>query len=102
MKSTGSNCLIAKDVFVPDHRIISVPAAIEGNYGTEHTDEVLYRSAFVPILALVLAGPQLGMGRAVLEIVTAEGGQETDLLHLLHRAGRLRRVPARSWPRPRC
>ena len=30
MKSTGSNCLIATDVFVPDHRIMSVPPAIEG------------------------------------------------------------------------
>jgi alkylation response protein AidB-like acyl-CoA dehydrogenase len=69
MKSTGSNCLIATDVFVPDHRIMSVPPAIEGHYGTEFTDEVLYRSALVPILALVLAGPQLGMGRAALELV---------------------------------
>jgi hypothetical protein len=63
-KSTGSNCLIAKDVFVPGHRIVSVPPAIEGTYATEFTDEALYRAAFVPILALVLAGPQLGMGRA--------------------------------------
>jgi alkylation response protein AidB-like acyl-CoA dehydrogenase len=70
MKSTGSNCLIAKDIFVPAHRILSVPPAIEGNYGTELTDETLYRSALVPILALVLAGPQLGMGREALRIVT--------------------------------
>jgi alkylation response protein AidB-like acyl-CoA dehydrogenase len=70
MKSTGSNCLIAKDIFVPTHRILSVPPAIEGNYGTELTDETLYRSALVPILALVLAGPQLGMGREALRIVT--------------------------------
>ena len=76
MKSTGSNCMIAKDVFVPDHRIVSVPAAIEGDYGTEHTDEALYRSAFVPILALVLAGPQLGMGRAVLEIVRQKAAKK--------------------------
>jgi alkylation response protein AidB-like acyl-CoA dehydrogenase len=69
MKSTGSNCLIARDVFVPGHRILSIPQAIEGSYGTEFTTEAFYRSAFVPILALVLAGPQLGMGRAALEIV---------------------------------
>lgn len=72
MKSSGSNCLIADDVFVPDHRIIPVPAAIGGNYATEHTDEILYRSAFVPLLSLVLAGPQLGMGRKALELVTAK------------------------------
>jgi alkylation response protein AidB-like acyl-CoA dehydrogenase len=69
MKSTGSNCLIAEDVFVPDHRIMSLPPAIGGHYPTPHTDEALYRSALVPILALVLVGPQLGMGRAALEIV---------------------------------
>ena len=69
MKSTGSNCLIANDVFVPDHRVTSVPPSIEGHYATEFSDEALYRSAFVPVLALVLAGPQLGLGRAALDIV---------------------------------
>jgi alkylation response protein AidB-like acyl-CoA dehydrogenase len=70
MKSTGSNCLIAEDVFVPEHRVMSVPGAIEGHYPTEHTEETFYRSAFVPILALVLVGPQLGLGRAALHLVT--------------------------------
>ncbi|WP_020389749.1 acyl-CoA dehydrogenase family protein [Kribbella catacumbae] len=69
MKSTGSNCLIAKDVFVPDHRVISVPQSIEGTYATEHSEETLYRSPFVPLLALVLTGAQLGLGRAALDIV---------------------------------
>jgi len=76
MKSTGSNCLIAKDVFVPDHRIMSVPAAIVGHYGTELTDETFYQSALVPILALVLAGPQLGMGREALRIVTEKAAKK--------------------------
>lgn len=76
MCSSGSNCLVATDVFVPQHRVLSVPAAIEGDYGTEHTEEALYRSAFVPILSLVLAGPQLGMGRKVLEIVRAKAAKK--------------------------
>jgi alkylation response protein AidB-like acyl-CoA dehydrogenase len=76
MRSTGSNCLIAKDIFVPDHRILSVPAAIEGNYGTELTEETFYQSALVPILALVLAGPQLGMGREALRIVTDKAARK--------------------------
>jgi alkylation response protein AidB-like acyl-CoA dehydrogenase len=73
MSSSGSNCLVVDDAFVPAHRIMSVPPAIGGSYATEHTAEKLYRSAFVPLLALVLAGPQLGMGRKALEIVTAKG-----------------------------
>jgi alkylation response protein AidB-like acyl-CoA dehydrogenase len=70
MSSSGSNCLIAADVFVPEHRILSGLAALEGRYPTEHADEALYRAAFVPVLALVVAGPQLGMGRRALELVT--------------------------------
>ncbi|MFI1995353.1 acyl-CoA dehydrogenase family protein [Actinoplanes sp. NPDC020271] len=76
MKGTASNCLIAEDVFVPEHRVMSVPAAIEGRYPTEHTDEVLSRAAFVPVLALVLAGPQLGLGRAALKFVTEKAAKK--------------------------
>lgn len=73
MRSSGSNCLIAEDVFVPEHRVMRVPPAINGEYPTEYLDsESLYRSAFVPILALVLVGPQLGMGRAALDFVTSK------------------------------
>ena len=69
MRGTGSNTLVADEVFVPDYRILSVPPAVGGSYATEHTDEELYRSAFVPVLALVLIGPQIGLARAALEIV---------------------------------
>ena len=72
MSSTGSNCLIADDVFVPEHRIMSGLSALGGQYPTEHAEETLYRSAFIPVLALVLAGPQLGMGRKALSLVTAK------------------------------
>ncbi len=70
MRSSGSNCLIAEDVFVPEYRTMSVSAAIEGDYPSERlADEPLYRSAFVSMLALTLIGPQLGLGRAALELV---------------------------------
>ena len=72
MRSSGSNCLIAKDVFVPEHRIISAPKAWQGEVGTERTEEELYRAAFTPVLALGVAAPQLGMGRKVLELVSAK------------------------------
>jgi 3-hydroxy-9,10-secoandrosta-1,3,5(10)-triene-9,17-dione monooxygenase len=69
MRGTGSNTLVATDVFVPSYRIISVPRAIEGDYATPFKDEPLYRSAFIPILSLILVGPLLGMARAALETV---------------------------------
>ena len=76
MRGTASNCLVASDVFVPSHRVMPVPAAIEGHYPTPFTDEPLFRSAFVPVLTLVLAGPQLGMGRAALDLVAGKAAKK--------------------------
>lgn len=69
MRGTASNCLVATDAFVPEHRVMSMPDAIEGRYPTPFSGETLYRSAFIPVLTLVLAGPQLGLGRAALDLV---------------------------------
>lgn len=76
MRSSGSNCMVAEDVFVPEHRIMRVPPAIGGDYPTEHTDETFYRSAIVPVLALVLVGPQLGMGKAALDLVADKAAKK--------------------------
>jgi alkylation response protein AidB-like acyl-CoA dehydrogenase len=78
MKSTGSICLKAHDIFIPDYRILSVPRAIEGDYPTEMRDqEPFYRSAFVPILAIILVGPILGLGRAALDFVRQKAPTRT-------------------------
>lgn len=69
LRGTASNTLVAQDVLVPDHRVLSVPDAIEGRCPTEHGEEALYRSAFVPVLSLVLAGAPLGLARAALRYV---------------------------------
>ncbi|MYW90401.1 oxidoreductase [Amycolatopsis rubida] len=76
MRSSGSNCMVAEDVFVPEHRVLRIPPAIGGDYPTEHKDEVLYRSALVPVLALVLVGPQLGMGKAALDLVVGKAAKK--------------------------
>jgi 3-hydroxy-9,10-secoandrosta-1,3,5(10)-triene-9,17-dione monooxygenase len=60
-------------VFVPDHRMHSLPALLTHNYDTPFTDEALYRSAFVPVAALILAGPQLGLAQAALDYVIEKG-----------------------------
>lgn len=69
MKGTGSNTLVANEVYIPGNRLYSVPSAIANEYLTPHKDEMLYRSSFIPLLTLTLAGPQLGMGRAALRFV---------------------------------
>ncbi len=78
MKSSGSICLKTKDTFVPDHRVLSMNRAIEGEYPTEMKDkEALYRSAFIPILAIILVGPILGLGRAALQFVREKAASRT-------------------------
>ncbi len=69
MKGTGSNTLVAQELFIPDHRIVSVPGLLAGDYLTPHKDEALYRSSFVPAGALVLIGPHLGLAARALEFV---------------------------------
>jgi 3-hydroxy-9,10-secoandrosta-1,3,5(10)-triene-9,17-dione monooxygenase len=75
MKGTGSNCLVADEVFIPDHRLISLDAAVNGKYLNPHRGEVLYRSAFIPVIVLSLAAPQLGLARAALKHVIAAAGE---------------------------
>jgi alkylation response protein AidB-like acyl-CoA dehydrogenase len=72
MRGTGSNTLHADAVFVPAHRILDIGAALQHVYATEHKDEVLYRAALIPVAVVVLAGPQVGMARGVLDTVIAK------------------------------
>lgn len=72
MKGTGSNTIVAKDAFVPEHRFLPYPPAFEGRYRTEHVDEPVYRAALVPVTVLILAGSQLGVARAALDYVMSK------------------------------
>jgi 3-hydroxy-9,10-secoandrosta-1,3,5(10)-triene-9,17-dione monooxygenase len=61
---TGSNSVVVKDVFVPEHRFLSMPKMIEGTTsgaGLHSTN--LYYSAAVPALALFICSPAIGMAR---------------------------------------
>ncbi|MGO2109979.1 MAG: acyl-CoA dehydrogenase family protein [Pseudoclavibacter sp.] len=70
LRSTASNTFIARDVFVPEHRILRVTPALTGSYpGVDESSEVPYRAAMVPVLEAQLLGAHLGMGRAVLDLV---------------------------------
>ena len=75
MKGTGSNCVVAKDVFVPGHRLLPLMKAVAGEFATPFKEEVSYRSAFIPVAALVLVGAQLGMARAALAHVIEKASQ---------------------------
>ncbi|MDQ0987704.1 acyl-CoA dehydrogenase family protein [Streptomyces sp. V2I9] len=77
MRATGSNCLVAQDVFVPDHRVVSVPKAMAGDYPVQRSGGSHPRSAFVQFLtAAPLAATQLGLGRAALELVRNKSAEK--------------------------
>ncbi|WP_409468614.1 acyl-CoA dehydrogenase family protein [Streptomyces sp. HC307] len=76
MRGTASNTLVGRDVFVPEHRVLSVPAAAEGAYPRSDREEALYGAAFGPMLLLCLVGPLLGLGKAALEAVVEAAGSK--------------------------
>ncbi|MDR6909397.1 alkylation response protein AidB-like acyl-CoA dehydrogenase [Rhodococcus fascians] len=77
MRASGSNTVVAEDVFVPEHRMLSMMGAFSGSYVAERTDSAFARSAFGPMLVMVLVGPQLGMGRAALELVRTKAAEKS-------------------------
>lgn len=69
MQGTGSNTIVAEEVFIPHHHVMSVPGLIAGERATPYKDEALYRSSFIPVAALALVGPQLGLCTRALDYV---------------------------------
>lgn len=68
ISGSGSSTVTVNNVFVPQSRIASVTRAIEGDYLATHlAGESLYQSACMPMLAIILAFPALGLGVAALE-----------------------------------
>ncbi|MCM3601718.1 acyl-CoA dehydrogenase family protein [Robertmurraya korlensis] len=68
MRGTGSNSVTVEDVFVPNSWVTSISKAIKGDYPSTHLqNQALYRSAFIPVSALVLMAPGLGLGIAAKE-----------------------------------
>ena len=68
LSGTGSNSIVAKDVFVPADRYLSLPQTIAGNTpGGRLHETSLYRADAVPVLALALTGTAIGVARGVLD-----------------------------------
>lgn len=75
MRSTGSNRFVVEDAFVPDHRVLRLGPLVGGSNVTPAT-AAAYRTAIVPTLVLMVAGPQLGLGRAALSHVVDAAGDK--------------------------
>ena len=68
LTASGSNSVTAKNVLVPAHRYLSMRAAMAGeNPGAGMHAGSLYKAPVVPVLALALAPPALGIAEGALE-----------------------------------
>ncbi len=66
MRATGSNDVVATDVFVPQHRLVNVLDIYSGSApGAALHDSATYRWPMVPALALLAAMPALGSAERV-------------------------------------
>lgn len=68
LAGTGSHSVTADEVFVPDHRAMSIPDAIEGRApGRAINEGSLFQTAYYPFLHVGLAGPALGIAQGMLD-----------------------------------
>lgn len=72
MRGTGSHCAVLDDVFVPKHRLLSFSESLAGNTPTPFKDEALYRAPFSSYMLTIMVAPQIGLGKAALDYVTAK------------------------------
>ncbi len=69
LAATGSHSIVVKDVFVPAHRSLSVPDAVEGKApGREIHTSPLFRTAYYAFLISGLGGMAPGVARGALDV----------------------------------
>jgi 3-hydroxy-9,10-secoandrosta-1,3,5(10)-triene-9,17-dione monooxygenase len=67
MSATGSNTMVAEEVFIPDHRILGLESAAEGRFPSTYAGSV-YKGAIIPTLAVIACAPMIGMAQSMLEL----------------------------------
>jgi 3-hydroxy-9,10-secoandrosta-1,3,5(10)-triene-9,17-dione monooxygenase len=68
MRGTGSNTVIAENIFVPAHRVLPVETLAKGQSPRTSKDEFIYRESFMPTAIIAVAPPILGMAQAALDL----------------------------------
>ncbi|WP_019450547.1 acyl-CoA dehydrogenase family protein [Cupriavidus sp. BIS7] len=69
LRGSGSTTVTVKNKFVPDSRITRLSAILAGDYVSRFgNDQALYRMAFMPVAAIILTFPALGIARAAQEM----------------------------------
>jgi len=77
LKGTGSVSTVARDLFIPQERVVPLPAVLQGQSASKaNADAVIYRSPLLPAAAASSVGTVIGMAR---------GARETFLKRLPNR-----------------
>jgi 3-hydroxy-9,10-secoandrosta-1,3,5(10)-triene-9,17-dione monooxygenase len=86
MRASGSNTIVVEDLFVPEHRFVSMLPVLTGSNIEAHPESATYRAAVAPVLVMVLIGPQLGLARAALDLAVTKASTKslayTNVEHL--------------------
>ncbi len=72
LKGTGSDTVTTSGTFVPDHRIQSMLAMVDGDYATEYARaEPRSRAPFLATGTIIFGAIQIGLGKAVFDEIVA-------------------------------
>ncbi|WP_326821775.1 acyl-CoA dehydrogenase family protein [Streptosporangium sp. NBC_01639] len=68
LKGTGSVSTVARDVFIPQERVLPLPTVLQGRTASKRNAEsAIYRVPLLPTAAASSVGPVLGLARAASE-----------------------------------
>lgn len=68
LRGTGSVSTVAKDLFVPQQRVLPLGAVLKGEPASQRSaDSRIYRLPLLPVAAASSVGTALGLGRAALD-----------------------------------
>jgi len=76
MRASGSNTIVADNVFIPEHRVHSFGAMANEDYLREFDEEPNYHASFIPVAEIVLVAAQIGLARAALDITLEKGASK--------------------------
>lgn len=69
LRGTGSVSTVARNVFVPQERVIPLPAILQGRYASElNAASPVYRVPLLPVAAASSVGTVLGLARAARDV----------------------------------
>jgi alkylation response protein AidB-like acyl-CoA dehydrogenase len=69
LRGTGSVSTVAKDVFVPNVRILPLPSVLQGQYASEqNADSPIYRVPLLPVASASSVGTAVGLAKGARDL----------------------------------